>query len=82
MYRYPFVLSDTCCLSAWLHFPAFSMPVLAMLQFSKPIAVLQLLYLSPVYIRKLYIHIVPIPAGILIHHDILYILQSHILPSK
>lgn len=35
-------------------------------------------YLRPVYIRKLYIHIVPIPAGILIHHDILYILQSHI----
>ena len=29
MYRYPFVLSDTCCLSAWLHFPALSMPVLA-----------------------------------------------------
>ena len=59
-------------------FQPFQCQFLRMLQFSKPIAVLQLLYLSPVYIRKLYIHIVTIPAGILIHHDILYILQSHI----
>lgn len=82
MYRYPFVLSDIICFQL-ATFPALSMPVLANSSNSQTIAVLQLLYLTQ-FISELYIHIShlsSISMEILIHHDILYILQS-LSPSK